>query len=83
MVGREVYKLRDIQRYCKTKIIPQAIPSLDDITEIKAEKILDQAKEVLADMDLNRISHIIEKKLLGGGLYFPGTGSSAASHEHG
>lgn len=64
MVGREVYKLRDIQRYCKTKIIPQAIPSLDDITEIKAEKILDQAKEVLADMDLNRISHIIEKKLL-------------------
>ena len=64
VVGREVYKLRDIQRYCKTKIIPQAIPSLNDITEIKAEKILDQAKEILADMDLNRISHIIEKKLL-------------------
>ena len=64
VVGKEVYKLRDIQRYCKTKIIPQAIPSLNDITEIKAEKILDQAKEVLADMDLNRISHIIEKKLL-------------------
>ena len=40
VVGREVYKLRDIQRYCKTKIIPQAVPSLDDITEIKAEKIL-------------------------------------------
>ena len=59
-----MYKLRDIQRYCKTKIIPQAIPSLNDITEIKAEKILDQAKEILADMDLNRISHIIEKKLL-------------------
>ena len=56
VVGREVYKLRDIQRYCKTKIIPQAIPSLNDITEIKAEKILDQAKEILADMDLNRIS---------------------------
>ena len=59
-----MYKLRDIQRYCKTKIIPQAIPSLNDITEIKAEKILDQAKEILADMDLNRISHIIENKLL-------------------
>ena len=64
VVGHEVYKLRDIQRYCKTKIIPQAIPSLDDITEIKAEKILDQAKEVLTDMDLSRISHILEKKLL-------------------
>ncbi len=29
VVGKEVYKLRDIQRYCKTKIIPQAITSLD------------------------------------------------------
>jgi len=32
VVGKEVYKLRDIQRYCKTKIIPQAIPSLNDVT---------------------------------------------------
>ncbi len=64
VVGREVYKLRDIQRYCKTKIIPQAVPSLDDITEIKAEKILDQAKSVLEDMDLSAMTHILEKKLL-------------------
>ncbi len=64
VVGREVYKLRDIQRYCKTKIIPQAIPSLDDITEIKAEKVLEQAMDVLRDMDLSRILHIVEKKIL-------------------
>lgn len=35
VVGKEVYKLRDIQRYCKTKIVPQAVPSLDDITAIR------------------------------------------------
>lgn len=64
VVGREVYKLRDIQRYCKTKILPQAIPSLDDITEIKAEKTLEQAKKLLEDTDLNRILHIVEKNLL-------------------
>ena len=64
VVGREVYKLRDIQRYCKTRIVPQAIPSLDDITEIKAEKVLSQAKEVMEDMDLSRVIHIVEKKLL-------------------
>ena len=63
-VGREVYKLRDIQRYCKTRIIPQAIPSLDDITEIKAEKLLDQAKTVLEETDISRMTHILEKKLL-------------------
>ena len=46
-VGSEVYKLRDIQRFCKTKIIPQAIPSLNDVTAIKAEKILDEVKEII------------------------------------
>lgn len=64
VVGREVYKMRDIQRYCKTKIIPQAIPSLNDITEIKAEKILEQAAQTVADNDLSKILHILEKKLL-------------------
>ena len=64
VVGREVYKLRDIQRYCKTRIIPQAIPSLNDITEIKVEKILDQVEEVMNDSDLSKMVGIIEKKLM-------------------
>lgn len=64
VVGKEVYKLRDIQRYCKTKIIPQAIPSLNDITEIKVEKILDQVQDVLNDSDLTKMVNIIEKKLM-------------------
>ena len=64
VVGKEVYKLRDIQRYCKTKIIPQAIPSLNDITEIKADKILDQVQDILNDTDLTKIVNIIEKKLM-------------------
>lgn len=64
VVGKEVYKLRDIQRYCKTKIIPQAIPSLNDITEIKADKILGQVQDILNDADLTKIVNIIEKKLM-------------------
>lgn len=64
VVGREVYKLRDIQRYCKTRIIPQAVPSLDDITEIKAEKMLEQAKQIMDDRDLGPVVRIVEKKLL-------------------
>ena len=63
VVGREVYKLRDIQRYCKTRIIPQAIPSLDDITEIKAEKIMDQVKETINNVDLTKMMHVIEQTL--------------------
>lgn len=64
VVGKEVYKLRDIQRYCKTKIIPQAIPSLDDITDIKVEKTIDQVRDMLENSDLSTMVNIIEKKLI-------------------
>ena len=64
VVGKEVYKLRDIQRYCKTKIIPQAIPSLDDITDIKVEKIMDQVRDMLENNDLSQMVNVIEQKLI-------------------
>ena len=64
VVGKEVYKLRDIQRYCKTKIIPQAIPSLDDITDIKVEKTIDQVRDMLENSDLSAMVNIIEQKLI-------------------
>ncbi len=64
VVGREVYKLREIQRYCKTKIIPQAIPSLDDITDIRMEKVLDQVTEIIEREDLSEMIDAVEKKIL-------------------
>ena len=35
--GREVYKLKEIQRYCKTKIYAQKVPSLNDVANTKME----------------------------------------------
>lgn len=64
VVGKEVYKLRDIQRYCKTKIVPQPVPSLNDVTAIKADKILDNVLEIINDNDLSQMINIIEKKLM-------------------
>ena len=64
VVGKEVYKLRDIQRYCKTKIVPQAIPSLNDVTAIKVDKILEGVAATIGDTDLSKTVNIIEKKLL-------------------
>lgn len=64
VVGKEVYKLRDIQRYCKTKIIPQAIPSLNDVTAIKVDKILESVADTIGDTDLSQMVNIIEKKLI-------------------
>ncbi len=64
VVGKEVYKLRDIQRYCKTKIFPQAIPSLNDVTAIKVDKVLESVADTINDTDLSKMVNIIEKKIL-------------------
>lgn len=64
VVGKEVYKLREIQRYCKTKIIPQPIPSLNDVTSIKVEKIMDGVEDIIRDNDLDKIINIVEKRVL-------------------
>lgn len=63
IVGRDIYKLKDIQRYCKTKIIAQPIPSLSDVEDVKAEKILDQVNEIIENVDLSKMIEILEKKV--------------------
>lgn len=52
IVGREVYKLKDIQRYCKTKIKAQPIPSLDDVANIKVEHVFRRLEKVLREKDM-------------------------------
>ena len=63
VVGREIYKLKDIQRYCKTKIKRQPIPSVDDITDIKAEKILEKAGSFIESENLGKMLDILEEHL--------------------
>ena len=64
VVGKEVYKLRDIQRYCKTKIVPQAVPSLDDITAIRVDKILEEVSHIINTSDLSGLINVLDKKIL-------------------
>ena len=63
VVGREIYKLKDIQRYCKTKIKRQPIPSMDDITDIKAEKVLEKAGGLIESENLGKLIDILEEHL--------------------
>lgn len=60
VVGREVYKLRDIKRYCKTKIKAQPIPSLDDVRETRVQKVLNRLEDHIEDGNLGRYLDIIE-----------------------
>ncbi|NLJ95859.1 MAG: DEAD/DEAH box helicase [Clostridiales bacterium] len=63
VVGKEVYKLRDIQRYCKTRIKLQPIPSVYDVTEVKAEKILDKIYNILEEEDLTKMIDMIQDRI--------------------
>lgn len=60
VVGREVYKLKDIRRYCKAKIKAQPIPSLNDVTETRVEKIFDRIDHYIEDQNLNKYIDMVE-----------------------
>ena len=65
VVGKEIYKLKDIQRYCKTKIRRQPIPSVNDVAAIKVETLLEQAGELIATDGLGRMMDLLEEYLDG------------------
>ena len=61
--GKEVYKLKEIQRYCKTKIYAQKVPSLNDVANTKMENILDDVERVIEQEDLNMMINAIEERV--------------------
>ena len=61
--GKEAYKLKEIQRYCKTKIYAQKVPSLNDVASTKMENILDEIDQIVETEDLTRYLQAIENKV--------------------
>lgn len=60
VVGKEVYKLKDIRRYAKAKIKARPIPSLNDVMETKAEKLFKGIEQVIEGEDLSKYVDMIE-----------------------
>ena len=63
VVGREIYKVRDIERVCKTKIKPRMVPSAGEINNNKAENVLKEAVSLIQDEKLYSMIKVIENKL--------------------
>ncbi|SHH25332.1 DEAD/DEAH box helicase [Tepidibacter thalassicus] len=59
--GKEMYKLRDIKKYTKTKINRHEIPSLSDVEEIKTNLFLEKVKSVIEEGHLTKQVKFIEK----------------------
>ena len=63
VTGREIYKLKDIMRYCKTKIYAQKVPSLNDVANTKMEYLLDDIEKIIENEDLNKMLSAIENRI--------------------
>ena len=61
--GKEVYKLKEIMRYCKTKIVAMPIPSTDDVAQIKAEKVMDEIGRIIDEENLKDMIDMIERQV--------------------
>jgi ATP-dependent RNA helicase DeaD len=61
--GRDIYKLKDIMRYTNAKIKLAAVPSYEDVAEIKTTLFLGQIKEVIQKGKLDKQVSRIERLL--------------------
>ena len=59
--GKEVYKLKDIERYCNTKIHAKPIPSLNDVKNTKLDKMFASIKDTIAEGNLAEMITAVEE----------------------
>ncbi len=59
--GREIFKIREIEKICHTTIRERKIPSAKDIVRIKSGKLFVQAMEVMENKELEGIKESIRK----------------------
>lgn len=61
VTGREVYRIRQIQQFTKTKIIAQKVPSVSDIEEIRTNLVLEKVKGIVDAGHLGEYTNMVEK----------------------
>ena len=61
--GRELYRVRDIERVCKTRMTEMKIPKASQIMEIKINKVINNAAAKATEQDLTCLQELLEEKL--------------------
>ncbi|MHC1757500.1 MAG: DEAD/DEAH box helicase [Methanosarcina sp.] len=61
VIGKEVYRIRQIQQFTKTKIIAKRIPSVSDVEEMRTNAILENVKDVVDAGHLGEYNNLVEK----------------------
>ena len=63
--GRDLYRIREIERISKSKMTEMIVPKADQIMDIKLSKALKNAAELGAGTNLNELQEKIEEKIAG------------------
>lgn len=61
--GKEVYKLKDIQRYCKTTIKAKQTPSLHDVTQTRVVNLFQDIDTIIKEGELTKTITMIEEHI--------------------
>ena len=61
VIGKEVYRIRQIQQFTKSKIIAQRVPSISDVEKIITNTLLENVKDIVDAGHLGEYSNLVEK----------------------
>lgn len=61
--GRDIFKLKDIQRYTKSEILPMQPPSISDVEVVKLDAAVNQVLNLLEEGGYSKYNKVIEKIL--------------------
>ena len=61
VTGKEMYRIRQIQRFTKTKIKAQKVPSISDVEATRTNMLLDKVKGIIDAGHLGKCNNLVEK----------------------
>jgi len=63
---KEIYKLREIQKFAKIQISRQPVPTAEDVEATKTRHFFDRIRRTIADGDLDKYTKLIEREMVTG-----------------
>ena len=61
--GREMYKLREIEKVCHTKIEERRVPSAKEITRVKSQKVFSEVIDIIENGDISSALSFVNQKV--------------------
>jgi len=61
--GREMYKLREIEKICHTKIEERRVPNAKEITRVKSSKVFAEVVDIIENGDISSVLEYINQKV--------------------